>query len=313
MGGIVVTGGAGFIGSEFIRQICAEETYEKVYVVDKLTYAGDLSRISNELSRNKCELIEADVNQVHSYSGALRECQALVHFAAESHVDNSIKNGSPFIETNILGTFNLLETARSIGGIRTVIVSTDEVYGSLEVGEANESTKINTSSIYSASKASADLIALANITTHKQDILLTRSCNNYGQAQDSEKLIPVVIKKAINNLPIPIYGTGTNVREWIHVSDHVRAILKVMKLGTSGSIYNIGTGLRVSNLEIITRILEIMGESKELISFVEDRKGHDRRYAIDSTKIRNEIDWSPVVELDAGLKQTVEWYLNASR
>jgi dTDP-glucose 4,6-dehydratase len=225
-------------------------------------------------------------------------------------VDNSIKNGSPFIETNILGTFNLLEIARSIGGIRTVIVSTDEVYGSLEIGEANESTKINASSIYSASKASADLIALANITTHKQDILLTRCCNNYGQSQDSEKLVPVVIKKAMNDLSIPIYGTGTNVREWIHVSDHNSAILSIMNNYQSGNIFNIGSRERISNYDLAVRITKILHKSTDLLEFVEDRKGHDFRYAIDSSRIESLIGWVPKISFDMGLKETVSWYEN---
>jgi dTDP-glucose 4,6-dehydratase len=311
MKSILISGGAGFIGSEFVRHLSKKEMYKRIFVVDKLTYAGDANRILKEIASGVCEFIKADVNDTEKYAKALSECQEVVHFAAESHVDNSIKNGLPFIQSNILGTFNILEAVRNYNDIRTVIVSTDEVYGSLENGEADETYRINASSIYSASKASSDLIALANYHTHKQNLSITRCCNNYGPHQDHEKLIPLVINRALNNLPVPVYGSGQNVREWIHVSDHVSAILSVMRNGKPGEIYNIGTGQRISNIEIVNLILSILGKPKSLIEFVDDRKGHDFRYSVASSKISRELKWQPQIDFETGLRTTVEWYENA--
>jgi dTDP-glucose 4,6-dehydratase len=311
MKSILISGGAGFIGSEFVRHLSKKEMYKRIFVVDKLTYAGDTNRILKEIDSGVCEFIKADVNDTEKYAKALSECQEVVHFAAESHVDNSIKNGLPFIESNILGTFNFLEAIRNYNDIRTVIVSTDEVYGSLENGEADETYRINASSIYSASKASSDLIALANYYTHKQNLSITRCCNNYGPHQNHEKLIPLVINRALRNLPVPVYGNGQNVREWIHVSDHVSAILSVMRNGKPGEIYNIGTGQRISNIEIVNLILSILGKPKSLIEFVNDRKGHDFRYSIASSKISKELEWQPQIDFETGLRTTVEWYENA--
>ena len=311
MKSILISGGAGFIGSEFVRQVSKKGTYKRIFVVDKLTYAGDTNRILKEIESGVCEFIKADVNDTEKYARALSECQEVVHFAAESHVDNSIRNGLPFIESNILGSFNILEAARNYNDIRTVVVSTDEVYGSLENGEADENYRINASSIYSASKAASDLIALANYHTHKQNLSITRCTNNYGPFQDHEKLIPLVINRAIQNLPVPVYGNGQNVREWIHVSDHASAIFSVMRHGKPGEIYNIGTGHRISNIEIVNLILSILRKPKSLIEFVNDRKGHDFRYAIASSKISRELEWQPQIDFETGLRTTIEWYENA--
>jgi dTDP-glucose 4,6-dehydratase len=311
MKSILISGGAGFIGSEFVRQLSKNGEYKRIFVVDKLTYAGDTNRIQEAIDSGVCEFIKADVNDTDGYSKALSECQEVVHFAAESHVDNSIRNGLPFIESNILGTYNILEAARKHREIRTVVVSTDEVYGSIESGEADENYRINASSIYSASKASSDLIALANYHTHKQNLSITRCCNNYGPFQDHEKLIPLVINRAIQNLPVPVYGNGQNVREWIHVWDHANAISSVLGNGKPGEIYNIGTGQRISNIEIVNLILSILGKPKSLIEFVSDRKGHDFRYSIGSSKISRELEWQPQIDFETGLRTTVEWYENA--
>lgn len=306
---LLVTGGAGFIGSEFVRQESRDDLWTKIYVVDALTYASDLSRIQLEIDSGRIELIHGRVEDESSYKSLIPAVSHIAHFAAETHVDRSIVNGSPFLKSNIEGTYVLLELARQRPQIRTLLVSTDEVYGSIPNGEATEESKMIAASVYSASKASADLLALANHATHLQDVLITRSCNNYGPFQTPEKLIPLAISKLLAGQKVPIYGSGENIREWIFVSDHTQGIQKVLAKGKSGEVYNIGTGHRVSNLEIIEILLEKLGMDESCIEYVPDRKGHDYRYAISSQKIRSELDWSPVIEIDKGLELTVESHL----
>ena len=305
---VLVTGGAGFIGSEAVRALTSSNLYRKIYVVDKLTYAGDLRRIQHELQNPALEFIECDVNEVDKYRMALKDCSNVIHFAAESHVDRSISNGSPFISSNISGTYSLLAATREFPSIRTLIVSTDEVYGSLAHGEACESSALNPSSVYSASKAAADLLALAHVGTYGQDIVITRCCNNYGPWQDVEKVIPTFISNILSGGDLPVYGSGENVREWIHVSDHVVAILIALKSGIPGETYNIGTGIRLSNLELAGKLLSFDGVSVSKIRHVDDRLGHDFRYAITSEKIRHSLGWEPKFDFDFGLKETFNWY-----
>ena len=306
---ILITGGAGFIGSEFVRQIFTQGYYSKIYVLDKLTYASDLRRIENELKDKSVELLEFDVNQTNKYISVLPECAEIVHFAAESHVDRSIAEGFPFLNTNIVGTYNLLEAVRIHSTARTLLVSTDEVYGSIEKLEASEDFNLDPSSIYSASKASADIIGVANYKTHNQDLVISRCCNNYGPFQNSEKFIPLAIDNLISGKNVPVYGDGLNVREWIHISDHVSALLLIMNLGKPGSIYNIGTSDRFSNLELLRLILSELQLDESRIDFVKDRLGHDKRYALNSSKISKELGWKPKIDFKSGIAETVRWHI----
>jgi dTDP-glucose 4,6-dehydratase len=305
---LLVTGGAGFIGSEFVRQEVLLGNYSRVFVLDSLTYAGNLARIQDLLDNNSIDFIHADLNQVRKYSKAIQDSDHIIHFAAETHVDRSISSGAEFVQSNIVGTFNLIEAARSDLSKKIVLVSTDEVYGStLNYSEFQEDEKLDPSSAYSASKAGADLLGLANYKTFNQRIMVSRCTNNYGPFQDPEKLIPVVIKGLLQDVEIPVYGDGQNVREWIHVSDHCNALRKILADGKFGRIYNIGTGQRLTNLELIAVIGLKLGVTPR-IRFVEDRKGHDFRYALDSSRIYDELKWKAMVTLDKGLSSTVEWY-----
>jgi dTDP-glucose 4,6-dehydratase len=302
----LVTGGAGFIGSEFIRKRCNRRDFKKIYIIDKLTYAADLQRISNELQCENVELIESDVSDTNSYISALRESDFVVHFAAESHVDRSIENGSPFIQSNIVGSYSILEASRVHEVERVLMVSTDEVYGSVETGESDETSILFPSSIYSASKASSDLIALAQFKTFRQNVIITRASNNYGVFQDTEKFIPNLIKRALANKPIPIYGDGKNIREWLHISDHIDAIDLLLERGVVGEIYNIGSGDRRSNIDVARLILGLLAKPESLIEFVEDRKGHDIRYSLDSSKIKH-LGWKTSINFEAGINSLLKY------
>lgn len=305
---LLITGGAGFIGSEYVRQEVALGKYSKIYVLDKLTYAGNVKRIEKEINNSSIEFIHADVSDSKSYVTALSECDEIVHFAAESHVDRSIEDGTVFLKTNILGTFNLLESVKDRKDCRVAVVSTDEVYGSTFSEDGfTESSNLEPSSNYSASKASGDLLALANFKTFNQDVVITRCTNNYGPFQDPEKFLPVVIQAILNDKTIPVYGNGENVREWIHISDHCEAIRRVLKDGKSGEIYNVGSNDRFSNLHLIQEVGNILGKVPE-IKFVPDRKGHDFRYALNSEKIKNQLGWQPKINLRQGLRETLNWY-----
>jgi len=303
---ILVTGGAGFIGSDLVRKLDQIQYFKRIYVVDSFTYAADIRRLENVSS--KVEVIQTDISEVSNYGSALSECQYVVHMAAESHVDRSIANGSAFVSTNVLGSYAVLEECRKNPKILLVHVSTDEVYGSKTEGESLETDNIEPSSAYSASKAASDLLALANFKTHHQQILVTRCTNNLGPYQNGEKFLPTVINNALLGKAIPIYGSGLNQREWIHVSDHNEAILTLIQEFKAGEVFNIGSGYRVNNLRLASDVLKILGLTDELITFVEDRKGHDFRYSLDSSKIRNLTGWKPQHDYRQSLETTVAWY-----
>jgi dTDP-glucose 4,6-dehydratase len=305
---ILITGGAGFIGSEFARQAAKSDKFSRIFVLDSLTYAGSISRISAEIESNRIEFIQCDINSTIGYLSALSEVSFVAHFAAESHVDRSIQDGFPFLNSNVLGTYNLLNAVRSHPRIRTLLVSTDEVYGSIDSGEFTEESPLMPSSVYSASKTSSDLFGLAMIRTFNQDIVITRGCNTYGPHQDNEKLVPFCISRLLNGFKAPLYGDGQNVREWINVIDHAEAIARVLAYGQSGQIYNIGTGVRFSNIDLVNQIIEMLEVESDSIEFTTDRQGHDKRYALDSSKILSQLKWQPRIGFTDGLADTVSWY-----
>ena len=307
---VLVTGGAGFIGSNFIRHVLSEHPDWEVINLDKVTYAGNPENLKDIESNPRYTFVKGDIAD-RKLVGELFEqhLNALVNFAAESHVDRSILDSSPFIETNIMGTQVLLEGAKQYGVELFVQVSTDEVYGSLGArGKFSEQSPIVPNSPYSASKAAADLLCRAYYHTHALPIIITRSSNNYGPFQFPEKLIPLAITNILEDKTVPIYGDGMNVRDWIYVEDHCHAIDTVLQQGQPGEIYNIGGNNEKTNLELIKRVLTIMGKSESLITFVPDRPGHDRRYALDTTKIKRKLGWQPKTTFEEGLEKTVRWY-----
>jgi dTDP-glucose 4,6-dehydratase len=305
---ILVTGGAGFIGANFVKMVSLQKQCKKVYVIDSLSYAADLRRLDDVMSQ--IEFIKADFNDLTLYAKLLPDIDFVVNFAAQTHVDRSIDNGFEFIQSNIMGSYTLFEGCRSHSKIKLIHISTDEVYGSLPTGEASEDANLNPSSIYSASKTSSDLLAFANHITHKQPIVITRCTNNFGPYQNSEKFIPTIINNLLLDKKVPIYGSGLNSREWIHVSDHNSAILSIMNNYQSGNVFNIGSRERISNYDLAVRITKILHKSTDLLEFVEDRKGHDFRYALDSSRIESLIGWVPKISFDIGLNETVSWYEN---
>jgi dTDP-glucose 4,6-dehydratase len=308
---LLVTGGAGFIGSSFVR--CALRSRPEINVVnyDLLTYAGNLKNLHEVASNPRYRFVRGDIAD-HAQVNALFEehrFDAVVNFAAETHVDRSILDSGPFVRTNVEGTRCLLEAARNHRVGKFVQISTDEVYGSLgPTGSFREDTPIDPSSPYSASKAAADFLALAYFRTHRLPALITRCSNNYGPFQFPEKLIPVLITNAMADRPLPIYGDGLNVREWIFADEHSRAVLTALERGTPGEVYNVGSGDEKNNLEVVREILRLLGKPESLIQFVQDRPGHDRRYSIDCSRIRREWDWSPQVDFASGLALTIDWY-----
>lgn len=308
---ILVTGGAGFIGSNYIRRILDGSLggVSKVKVIDKLTYAGNLSNFTNE-ERNSFEFIEGDICNVETVNYALKGIDFVVNFAAESHVDRSIISAHDFVLTNILGTQTILDACRNLGVHNFVQVSTDEVYGSIGCGSWSETEPLLPNSPYAASKASADLMVRAANRTHGLNTRVTRCSNNYGPNQNPEKVIPLFITNLIEGAKVPVYGKGLNVRDWLHIDDHCQGIHLVLRGGKAGEVYNIGGGRELTNLDLTKRILTLMGKSEIDIKFVEDRLGHDQRYSVDFTKIKNELGYQPEVDFDDGLLSTIEWYLN---
>jgi len=306
---ILVTGGAGFIGSNYVRRI-ADGTLggiSRITVLDKLTYAGTLTNLS-EVSADNYEFIEGDICDAELVGKLVSENDFVVNFAAESHVDRSINGAKDFVVTNVLGTQTLLDAVRK-SDVKTYLqVSTDEVYGSIADGSWPETDPLLPNSPYAASKASADLICRSFFKTHDMDIRVTRCSNNYGRNQFPEKVIPLFVTNLIDNKKVPVYGSGLNVRDWLHVDDHCRGIHLALTKGKAGEIYNIGGGTELNNIELTDKILDIMGKGRESIEYVEDRKGHDLRYSVDITKISNELGYAPQVDWEVGLKETINWY-----
>lgn len=307
---LLVTGGAGFIGSCFIRTMLAEEP-DSIINLDKLTYAGNLDNLAQVMSHQRYRFVHGDICDAALVAGifAVEKPDAVIHFAAESHVDRSILAPGAAFDTNLRGTFTLLEAARAHGVGRFVHVSTDEVYGSLEEPlEADENFPLRASSPYSAAKAGSDLLALSYHTTYKLPVLVTRASNNYGPYQFPEKLIPLMISNALAGKPLPVYGDGLQVRDWLYVEDHCRGILSVLRRGRTGEIYNIAGNASLPNLDVIRKILAATGKPESLIRYVTDRPGHDRRYALTSAKLIRETGWSPGMQFERGLAETVRWY-----
>ena len=315
---MLVTGGAGFIGANFVRWLLVGEGRQhgqnRVVVLDALTYAGNLANLSG-LENFDFRFVRGDIRDQKLVSEILAEesIDAVVNFAAESHVDRSIVDPLAFVRTNIEGTQVLLNAAMAAGVSRYLQISTDEVYGSLgPEGRFTETTPLDPSSAYSASKTAADLLVLATHRTHGFPALVTRCSNNYGPYQFPEKLIPLFITNALADKPLPLYGDGRNVRSWLHVDDHSRAIMMVLERGKVGEVYNVGGApeSEKENRDVTAAILSLLGKPADLIRRVEDRKGHDRRYAVDFSKINRELGWAPKVDFESGLKQTVQWYLD---
>ena len=306
---ILVTGGAGFIGSNFVRQVIDGflPGISTVTVLDKLTYAGTLTNL-NSLPRDSFEFIQGDICDQDLTTNLAKRHDAIINFAAESHVDRSITGSRDFVMTNVLGTQTLMDAAR-IGSISTFVqVSTDEVYGSIPKGSWPETDPLLPNSPYAASKASADLMVRSYRRTHGLDVRITRCSNNYGPNQFPEKVIPLFVTNLIDGQKVPIYGNGSNVRDWLHVDDHCRGIHAVLMRGRAGEIYNIGGGTELTNMELTHQILALMGSNESSIEYVADRQGHDIRYSVDITKIKQELGYGPLVDWKKGLEQTVQWY-----
>ena len=309
-GTILVTGGCGFIGSNFVRYMLRNYDY-KIINVDKLTYAGNLENLSDTSDHPNYEFVRGDIADKDMIEGLVSKgVDAIINFAAESHVDRSIEDPRIFIETNVLGTQVQLEAARKYGILRFVQISTDEVYGSLGPrGSFKETSPLAPNSPYSASKTAADLLVRAYHKTYGLATIITRCSNNYGPYQFPEKLIPLMISNALEDKPLPVYGDGMNVRDWIYVEDHCRAIALIMHRGREGEIYNIGANNELPNIEIVKIILKRLNKPESLIKFVEDRPGHDLRYAIDSDKLRDELGWDVMYPFEEGIDLTVRWYV----
>jgi dTDP-glucose 4,6-dehydratase len=308
---ILVTGGCGFIGSNFIRQMLGRHPEYQIVNLDSLTYAGNLQSLKDLEGDHRYTFVRGEIQDFEIVEGIVSQgLDAIVNFAAESHVDRSILDAGAFLSTNILGTQNLLEAARRHEVPRFLQVSTDEVYGELgEDGFFTEETPLAPRSPYSASKASADLFVMAAYATFNQPVLITRCCNNYGPYHFPEKLIPLMIINALNDKSLPVYGDGLYVRDWIYVLDHCSAVDMVLHKGRFGQVYNVGSRSEMRNIDVVKRILAILGKPESLITHVKDRLGHDRRYAIDPTKIEREIGWRPAHSFEKALQDTVEWYL----
>ncbi|WP_102936559.1 dTDP-glucose 4,6-dehydratase [Streptomyces malaysiensis] len=310
---IVVTGGAGFIGSHFVRQTLTGAypawADAQVVVVDKLTYAGSEANLAEVVDSPRLRFVRGDICDGELVGELLRGTDLVVHFAAESHVDRSISGAEEFVRTNVLGTHTLLNAAANAEVGKFVHISTDEVYGSIESGSWSEEEPLEPNSPYSASKASSDLLARAFHRTHGLPVCVTRCSNNYGPYQHPEKVIPLFVTHLMDGRPVPLYGDGGNVRDWLHVDDHCRGIALVAENGRPGEVYNIGGGTELTNLELTERLLELLGADRSLIERVPDRKGHDRRYSVDIAKISAELGYRPEMSFENGLAETAKWYM----
>lgn len=315
MTNILVTGGAGFIGSNFIYYMLEKHPDYRIVCIDALTYAGNLSTLEDAMKNENFRFVKADITDREAVDALFKEenFTAVVNFAAESHVDRSIESPEVFLKTNILGTQVLMDMARKYGNIRYHQVSTDEVYGDLPLDRPDlfftEETPIHTSSPYSSSKAGADLLVQAYHRTYGLPVTISRCSNNYGPYHFPEKLIPLMIINALHGKSLPVYGDGLNVRDWLYVEDHCKAIDMILHDGRIGEVYNIGGHNERANIDVVKTILSILGKDESLITYVKDRPGHDMRYAIDPTKIKNELGWYPETTFENGIKKTVEWYL----
>jgi dTDP-glucose 4,6-dehydratase len=306
---LLVTGGAGFIGSQFlINEKFDEQKFDHVYILDSLTYAGNLKNLEIVQSDEKFQFVKGDIKDSKVVNDLVSQVDCIVNFAAESHVDKSIMDAAPFVENNILGTQVLLDAVRRQGGKRFIQISTDEVYGSIDHGEWDENFPLMPNSPYAASKAAADLLVLSYHHTYNLDLIITRSCNNFGPRQLAEKLIPLAITNLMQGKKVPIYGDGKNVREWIYVSDNCKYISEIIDKGQAGQVYNIGSGMKLTNLEIINSILKIMNLNETQIEFVADRLGHDRRYALNSRKTHHLVGNKYESNFYNMLEKTIDWY-----
>lgn len=309
---ILVTGGAGFIGSNFINYILSSRDDWNIINLDKLTYAGNLENLKPSEGKKNYHFVKGDItnSELVDYLFTKYSIKYVINFAAESHVDRSILGSQVFYTTNVIGTNVLLETARRFEVEKFVQISTDEVYGSLgSEGLFTEQTPLSPNSPYSSSKAAADMMAMAFYHTYRMPVSITRCSNNYGPLQFPEKLIPLMIINTLNNKKLPVYGDGLNVRDWIYVIDHNKAVELVFEKGKAGEVYNIGASREMKNIEIIKLILNRLGKGEDLIEYVKDRPGHDRRYAIDSTKIQTELSWKPSFQFEEAMEKTIDWYL----
>ena len=313
---ILVTGGAGFIGANFLFYMLDSHPEDRVVCLDKLTYAGNLDTLSPVMDHPQFRFVRGDICDRETVDRLFEEERpaAVVNFAAESHVDRSIEDPEVFLRTNILGTASLMDACRKYGTARFHQVSTDEVYGDLPLDRPDllftEETPLRTSSPYSSSKASADLLALSYHRTYGLPVTISRCSNNYGPYQFTEKLIPLMISNALQDKPLPVYGQGSNVRDWLYVEDHCKAIDLILRQGRAGEVYNVGGHNEMRNIDIVRLICRELGKPESLITYVEDRKGHDLRYAIDPGKIQRELGWRPETGFDEGIRRTVQWYLD---
>lgn len=306
---ILVTGGAGFIGSNFVHYVLDEHEDDEVITLDALTYAGSKDNLDGVLDDPRHEFVEGDIRDRELVTDLVADVDAIVNFAAESHVDRSIEGAKPFVTTNVQGTQTLLDAANEADIERFLQISTDEVYGQILEGKFSEDDPLNPRNPYAATKAGADLLAQSFQTTHDVPVLITRTCNNFGPRQHPEKLIPKFIQNAAASRNLPVYGDGSNVREWIYVDDNCRALDVVLRDGAIGEVYNVGSDEEKTNLEVTEAILEAIGASDDLIEFVDDRAGHDQRYALETEKIEA-LGWEPEYTFEEGLERTVEYYLN---
>lgn len=309
---ILVTGGAGFIGSNYVKHILSKSNNEdlQVLVLDKLTYAGTLDNLSQVIDNPNLKFIQGDICDSTLIEKSISNCDRVINFAAESHVDRSIDSSEEFVRTNILGTQVLLEALRKKPSIKFIQVSTDEVYGSIDTGSWDENFPLKPNSPYAASKASADLITLAYQKTYSLDLMISRCCNNYGPNQFPEKIIPLFITNLIQGKKIPIYGDGLNVREWIHVDDHCRGLELIFEKGRAGEVYNLGSSYEISNLELTKKLITYFGLGPEIIDYVNDRLAHDKRYSLNYEKAKSTLGFKAELDFDEKLAITIEWYRN---
>jgi dTDP-glucose 4,6-dehydratase len=305
---ILVTGGAGFMGSYFIKYLIAKHPYIEITNVDALTYAGNLDNLSSLVDNGRYQFIQGDITDIDLLNKLVQEnnIELIVNFAAETHVDNSIKSPLKAVYTNVMGVATVLEIVRKYN-IELLQISTDEVFGTTDIGAFNELSPFAPNSPYSAGKAGGDLLCRAYHETYNTNVIVTHSCNVMGPNQYPEKLIPLAITNLMEDKKIPLYGDGLNVREWIYVEDHSRAIEYIIENGIQGEVYNIGTGYEITNLDLITKLLQNFGANMDKIDYVQDRPGHDRRYAIDSAKLRN-LGWTPYFDFDIAIRKTIDWY-----